>query len=279
MCMSLNSSLISDLVITLIGSFAGVYLAIVTSRRQEIRNNKDLLIHFSGILDDIVTSSRKQIKNVNDLSTRLKEKPLDFHLIGMIATLDFERVKSVDSNILYKTYNHYYRKSLDEFKKTFAYIDYLGIAIKDFFSRNEKHINFTHNDQIFVRDQIENLIYKIGMYVTDIKQSDSNYGSNPDYLFLAPFTDKLSEIARTSNNDLSIYESEILTPLNNTILHELNNREVREELFRIVKQSKNRLDSIRYNSIEFANSLIQDFDILEKAIKHLENISAKIKKT
>jgi hypothetical protein len=116
------------------------------------------------------------------------------------------------------------------------------------------------------------------MYVTDIQQNDSNYEDKPDYLFLTPFMERLSELTRNSNNDLSIYESEILTPLNNTILHKLNNLVIREELFHIVKQSKNRLDSIRYNSIEFANSLIQDFDIIEKAIKHIENISAKIKR-
>jgi hypothetical protein len=129
MCISLHSSFISDIIITLIGSFAGVYLAIIASRIQEIKNNKDLLIYFSGMLDDIVSSTKKQIENVKELSNNLKDKPLEFHLIGMIATLDFERVKSVDSNILYKTYNHHYKKSLDEFKKTFAYVDYLGLVL------------------------------------------------------------------------------------------------------------------------------------------------------
>lgn len=278
MCIYQYSSFLSDIVVTLIGSFFGVYLAIIVSRIQENRRNKDLLIHFSRMLDDIVSSTKKQKDNVVELSENLKKNPLDIHLIGLIATFDFERIKSVDSNLLYKTYNHTYKNSIDEFRKTFAYIDYLTIKTKEFNSSNEKHVNFTHKDQIFVRDQIEILIYKIGMYVSHIQQNDNNYSNNPDYIFLSPYMERLKELTRTTANNLSIFETEILSPLNNKLLHELENIEVREELFHIVKQSKNKLDSIRYNSIEFAKDLITDFDIIEKAVNHIDYISGKIKK-
>lgn len=277
MCFHLDSNFISNLIVTLIGSFTGVYLAIIASRIQEQRHNKILLLFFSKMMDSIVSHTKKQIENVKDLSIRLKEKPLEIHLIGMIATLEFERVKSIDSITLTKTYNHYFKKNPDEFNKALAYIDYLGIAIKEFFSRNEKHINFIHNDKIFVRDQIELLIYHIGMYVMEIEQNNNAFISDPDYKFLSPYMNRLSELTRNKNNDLSIYEDDILTPLNNTLLHDLTNRPTREQLFQIVKQAKNRLDGIRFNSIEFANSLVMDFEIIEKALKFLEMISIKIK--
>lgn len=276
MCFYLDSNFISNLIVTLIGSFAGVYLAIIASRIQEQRRNKTLLLFFSKMIDSIVSHTKKQIENVKDLSIRLKEKPLEIHLIGMIATLEFERVKSIDSITLNKTYDHYFKKNPEEFNKALAYIDYLGIAIKEFFSRNEKHINFIHNDKIFIRDQIELLIYHIGMYVMEIEQNNNAYISDPDYKFLSPYMNRLSELTRNKNNDLSIYEDDILTPLNNTLLHNLINRPTREHLFQIVKQAKNRLDGIRFNSIEFANSLVQDFEIIEKALKYLEMISIKI---
>jgi hypothetical protein len=268
---------VSDIIVTLIGSFAGVYLALLASRMQENKNNKDLLVHFSSLIDDIVSSTKKQMENVKDLSIKLIDKPLKIHLIGMVATLDYDRMKTFDSNTLYKTYNHYFKKSIDEFKRTFAYGDYLGIAMKDFISRNEKHISFKHNDQIFIRDNIEKLIYNIGMYITEIQETNPEYSSNSDFVYLSPFMKRLSELTKNEINDLSIYESDILTPLNNSILQNLSNRKIREKLFHIVKQSKNRLDGIRYNSLEFANSLTQDFDTLEIAVIHLERISKKIK--
>lgn len=271
------SGIISDLIVTLFGSFLGVYFALIADKKQENKRNKELLFHFSSLIDDIVSSTKKQIENVKKLSDEIIKHPLDIHLIGLIATLDFERIKSIDSNNLYKSYSRRYKKSLDEFKKTFAYLDYLSIQVKDYISRNEKHINFIHNDQIYVRDQLELLIYKIGMYVVQLQQNDKIYKSNPDYIFLSPYMEKLSELTKNSNNSLANYEFEILTPLNNSILHDLGNIEIREELFRIIKQSKNRIDNIRYNSLEHARSLIKDLNIVDKAIAHLDSISMKIK--
>src|ERR1035437_1505355 len=164
-----------DLVITLGGSFAGFYLALLASKKQEMKNNLDILLHFAGMIDNITDSTKKQLVYYENLSTEIIQKPLDIHLVGLVATQDFERIKLVDSNSLYKSFNYYYQNRLSDFQSTFAHLDYLSLVIKDLNTQNEKHISFIHKDQLYVRDGLDNLAHSIGLYLKRIQENNVNY--------------------------------------------------------------------------------------------------------
>jgi hypothetical protein len=277
MCNLISSTFASDLLVTLVGSFSGVYLAIIVARFQENRNNKKLLVYFSDLIDDIIRTINNQKQKITDLTKVIKEKPLDFHPIDYVASLDFERTKAIDSNNLLKTYTHFYKKDLKEIKNAIAYIDYLGLFMKDLFSRNEKHITYTHKDQLYIKDQIENLILRMGVYLTEIEQNEENFLHNLDYIYLSPYMKRLSELTKANPFDIQICETEILSPLNTTILHELKNNIVKEEFFQLIKRAKNRIDNILFNSFDFIESLTHDFETIDQAVKHLNKVSQKIK--
>ncbi len=274
-----NSGFLSDLVIALLGSFVGFYLALWASKKQEMKSNLDILLHFSGMIDNITDSTKRQLKHFENLSIEIKDKPLKIHLVGLIATQDFERIKLVDSNSLYKSFNYYYKNRLSDFKSTFSRLDLIALFVKDLVAQNEKHINFTFKDQLYVRDGLENLTHSIGLYLKRIQEHEPlHYSSNQDYMYLLPYMQLLIDLSKGGVNDLSLYEQNVLIPLHDSILYDLKDKIIGEQLFYIIKMTRNRLDSIKFNSIAFANSLSGAKTSIEKAIEKLDIMSTQIKK-
>lgn len=289
---AVNSSIYYDLLITFISAFLGFLAALMINRvidwkslkkekKEEKRNYYSHLRHLSQLLDSILTNYPKQAKNYLNLSIAVKEKPLEIELPNLRATYDLSRLKDLDSKILRDSYFHFFsntEKSIDNYGKLFANVDFLLMLFNDLIKQNENHRNFIHKDQLFVRDCIEEVSYRLGIRQKNIqKNNPENFQNIMEYQYLHEFGTIFIKTTKGSI-DFQIIREEYLQPLHDTILYEIKDVELADSIFVLVKKAISRLRNIEFNSLEFARDMEKVESRISNGVEFLTKLNEEIKK-
>jgi hypothetical protein len=273
-----NSALIYDLGITFISAFLGLLAALLVNRLiDKINTKKEAKIkekrflshlkYLSQLLDSILKSYPKQAENYKKLSVAIKEKPLETQLPMLQATYDLSRLKEMDSQELRDAYFHFIsgnEKCIENYRKLFANVDYLLMYFDDLMKQNENHRNFTHKDQLFVRDCVEEVALRLGIREKNIqKMNPKNFQKINEYQYLNKFSMIFIEKTKDILDFQVIYESYV-KPLHDTILYEISDDNFADSIFILLKKAISRLRNIEVNSKEFA----KDMETVESRIRN-----------
>lgn len=281
-----NSAFINDLGITFIGAFLGLLAALLVNRQIDKKNlkkefkNKEQrylshLKYLSQLLDSILKNYPKQAENYKKLSVSVNEKPFETQMPVLQATYDSSRLKDMDSTELRDAYFHFYsnnEESIENYRKLFANVDFLFMYFDDLMKQNENHRNFTHKDQLFVRDCVEEASLRLGFREKSIqKMNPNNFQKITEFQYLHKFSMIFTEITKNTLDFQVIYESYI-KPLHDTILYEILDDNFADPVFLLLKKAINRLRNIEFNSKEFA----KDMEIVESRIENSIEFLTKI---
>jgi len=284
-----NSALIYDLGITFISAFLGLLAALLVNRQIDKRNLKkevkikeqrflSHLKYLSQLLDSILKNYPKQAENYKKLSVAVKEKPLENQLPILQATYDLSRLKEMDSKELRDAYFHFFsgdEESIENYRKLFANTDFLLMYFDDLMKQNENHRNFTHKDQLFVRDCIEEAALRLGIREKNIqKMNPNNYQEINEFQYLNKFSIIFVEKTKNILDFQVIYESYI-KPLHDSILYEISDDNFADTIFILLKKAISRLRNIEINSKEFA----KDMETVESKIGNSIEFLTKINDT
>jgi hypothetical protein len=197
----------------------------------------------------------------------IKEKPLETQLPMLQATYDLSRLKEMDSQELRDAYFHFIsgnEKCIENYRKLFANVDYLLMYFDDLMKQNENHRNFTHKDQLFVRDCVEEVALRLGIREKNIqKMNPKNFQKINEYQYLNKFSMIFIEKTKDILDFQVIYESYI-KPLHDTILYEISDDNFADSIFILLKKAISRLRNIEVNSKEFA----KDMETVESRIRN-----------
>lgn len=287
-----NSGILYDLLITFISAFLGFLAALMINRlidwkslkkekKKEERDYKSHLRYLSQLLDSILKNYPKQATNYLNLSIAVKEKPLEIELPDLRATYDLSRLKDMDSKMLRDAYFHFFsntEKSIENYRKVFANVDFLLMLFNDLIKQNENHRNFTHKDQLFVRDCFEEASYRLGLKQKNIqKENPDNFQYIQEYQYLHKFSATFIQITKDSI-DFQTIRDKYLQPLHDSILYEIQDNEFADSIFILVKKAISRLRNIEFNSLEFARDMEQVESRIKEAIEFLTKTNEELKK-
>ncbi|WP_346859439.1 hypothetical protein [uncultured Draconibacterium sp.] len=286
-----NSNLFYDLSITFISAFLGLLAALLVNRlidtkkqkkeaKYELQKNISHLNYLSELLDSIIKNYPQQALNYKKLSELVKENPLEAHLADLRATYDLARLKDMDSYELRDAYFNLSsrdKNSLDKYRKIFANADFLLMYFDDLLQQNENHRNFTHKDQLFVRDCVEEISNRLGLKEKNIqKENPQNFQEITEYQYLHKFSLIFIELSQ-SIVDFKTWKEKYLRPLHDSILYELSDIDLADSIFSIIKRAVGRLRNIEFNSIEFANDMENVESKINNSIDILEKINNELK--
>ncbi|TDN97734.1 hypothetical protein [Sunxiuqinia elliptica] len=286
-----NSALIYDLSITFISAFLGLLAALLVNRlidrknRKKENKNKEQrylshLKYLSQLLDSIIENYPKQAENYKKLSDAVKEKPLETQLPVLRATYDLSRLKDMDSSELRNAYFYFIsgnEENIERYKKLFANADFLLMYFNDLMRQNENHRNFTHKDQLFVRDCTEEAALRLGIREKNIqKYNPDNFQEIPEFQYLHKFSVIFIE---TTNNllDFQVLYQNYLKPLHDTVLDKISDNNFSDEIFILLKKAISRLRNIEINSQEFAKDMEKVEPKIKNSIEFLTELNDTLK--
>lgn len=284
-------SIIIELLISFFGAFLGFLFALYLNRKAEkkikkkelekvTQNYLDHLNHLSITLDAITKIYPKQLDKILEHADNVKKSPFQILSPEIQATYDLERLKNLNTDMIFNAYRYFFNDSddLKEYTKLFANADYLYRIFQDFENQNEKHQSFIHKDQLFIRECLENISFHIGFFVKKLQLNHpETYTNLSDYICLFPYDRRLAEIT-SKELDFRKLMDEFIAPLSITILEKIQDYDFVFSVFPDVKKALNRLISIEANSIRFAELYIEDKDSISAALETLSNINLKLKK-
>lgn len=286
-----NSAFINDLAIAFIGAFLGLLAALWVNRQIDKRNLKKEVKHqeqrylshlkyLSQLLDSILKNYPKQAENYKKLSVAVIEKPLETQMPVLQATYDLSRLKDMDSSELRDAYFHFHsgnEDSIENYRKLFANADFLLMYFDDLMKQNENHRNFTHKDQLFVRDCIEEASLRLGIREKNIqKMNPNNFQEIHEFQYLHKFSIVFAEITINMLEFQVIYESYV-KPLYDSILFEISDNDFADTIFILLKKAINRLRNIEINSKEFAKDMETVESRIGVSIEFLTKINIALK--
>ena len=286
-----HSKFFYDILITFISAFLGFFVALMINRmldrksvkKEKRKEEKDFLSHLrylSQLLDSILKNYPKQAENYKELSLVVKEKPLEINLPNLRATYDLSRLKEMDSKALRDAYFHYFSNtetSIENYRKVFANVDFLLMYFNNLIKQNENHRNFTHKDQLFVRDCFEEASYRLGLKQKNIQKGNpDNFQNIQEYKYLHKFGLLFAQLTKDSIDFQNIRDN-YLQPLNDSILYEIKDDEFADSIFVLIKKALSRLRNIEFNSLEFARDMEQVESRIKDAIEFLIKINKEIR--
>ncbi len=283
-CVLIDGEFWINVLIAFIGAFFGFLSAIGVNKLFEKRNkrklktekenqDKERLSFLLIILKSIITTTGKQVKHYTNWSNTLKKNPLQSCMPVIISSFDLHRLKNLDAIELFDAYNSIIKDSankISNYKSMFNHGDYLLRLFTDLEIRNERHRNFHHRDELFVRDCIEEIFIKIGLRSKNLQvKYRDQVNLNPEFKYLNSFELIYKSLPKNTDN-LIRYRDEYLLPLNYTLLQEVDDINFADELYIIVKRALSRLRNIEFNSTIFAEEITSLNNEIQQSIKYLD---------
>lgn len=282
----------TNVLIAFIGAFFGLLSAlwvnrIFENRGKEAENSKknaqdiDRVKYLGIILKSTCKTAKKQIEHYADLAKMITENPLQTYMPIQVATYDAWRLKNLDSIELFDSFINifpYLENNTKEYKTIFGHGDFIFEKLNDAKKQNERHKNFQHKDELFVRDCIEEIYTRIGLRTKNLEVIyKEKVNEIHEFNYLRNFENIYKSVSE-GFADFKKIRDEYFIPLHNTILHNIDDLNFADSLFTIVKKALNRLQNIEFNAIEFAKNMEALEYETKEAVDYLNEQTQRIEK-
>lgn len=274
----------------LIGAFLAFIIAIYIDRRQRKHEREEdykkvvslyneRLKHFTTLIDNVILIAEKQSKEYFDLSNKLVKNPYEQNLIDITLTNDIQRIKHLDDQKIFDAYTNALTSNKDmveNYTKLFHQIDFLDFKLTQIFDMHAKHINFTFNDQCYVRDIIDDLVAILTTIAVEIEDKlPEDYTNDKIYLFV---TDLLSKNSKNCNLGFACFKREFIVPLRDNCREKFSfNKGWANLVFDKTKRAITRLEQIKVNSLDHSKKCRILKNEIEPTILKLKESNDEIK--
>lgn len=280
-----SGSFWTNVLIAFIGAFFGLLFALYVNRLFEKRGDKrqkklkesldiERIRYLGIILKSTVKTANEQVRHYFDLAILVKKNPLETQMPIQLASYDIWRLRNLDSIELFDSYCNFFKNEenkIKNYKNIFGHGDYIFEELGEAKMQNERHRNFQHKDELFVRDCIEEIYTRIGLRS---KNFQVIYGDKvyeiPEFNYLRHFENVYSSISK-GVADFTKIRDEYFKPLHDSILKNIQDLAFADNLFTIVKKALSRLQNIEFNALEFAKDMENLETKTKKAIEFLDN--------
>jgi hypothetical protein len=285
-----ESSLLRDLIVTLIGTFIGFlgafYLVNISVRKnigiekdKKRKENKDILSYFSLLIDSALKSTQKQLDHFEALAQSIKQDPIEINILPIIASTDVKRLQKIDPNKIFISYNELIpdgEDKLKNFKNIYSSIDYISMRIDQAFNSNEKHIGFHHKDQLYIKEKIEELGDVMLNEIKKIENKLPNFQDDPDYKYLISTHQFYLDMFQKEIT-LTDWEEKFIIPFGKELSKNHSNKLFFYSLFDYVHKTIIRFNHIKYNSAVFSNELFDIRKEMDEPLSVLDQNNGMIK--
>lgn len=279
-----GSSFGINVLITFIGAFFGLLFALLVNRIFENRGKKnaenkknaqdnDRINYLGIILKSTCKTAKEQVKHYHDLAEKVKENALQAYMPVQLATYDVWRLRNLDSIELFDSFISVFSNSENktkEYKNIFGHGDFIFEKLNEAKKQNERHRNFQHKDELFVRDCIEEIYTWIGLRAKNFQVIHKEKVTEiPEFNYLRKFEEIYKSVS-VGVADFTRIREEYFKPLHDSILDNIEEISFADSLFTIVKKALSRLQNIEFNALEFAKDMESLETETKEAIEYLE---------
>lgn len=280
-----TSSWWEGLIATLIGTFVGAGLGFLGALRLQKNQEKNIVYNklnmFSILTDDVLSVVRKEIDEFKNLIEKIKKEPYEYHLPKKFASSDLERIHYLLKSEIFSPLAFILgSQSNDYYKNCRKAIDFIYLTSNLLTDMNKKHIDFTYNDQCFIRDSVDDIMNIIIKRIELIRTTYSEFENDNEYVYLLGLDSTLKRLRKESeeknNSNLEGYKVHFLEEILKNGLSIIEQK----DLFEIIAKAKpalNRLEKIKINSLQFSEDCESYCNQINDQLPQLETFNETLK--
>jgi len=271
---------------TAIGFSGAYYLTRLTAKKQKEKEKqqkndlyKDRLTYMTQLIETCIDIIKRQIDKYEELAKEINEAPTEQHFLKLIASNDLQRLQSMDTEEVFHAYHLIIPESIDkilDYTNIYSSIDYLYLSIKQTIDSVDKHVNYVHRDQMYIKEKIENLDIEVIKWIKQIEvDRPADFNELAEYNFLILYHNKYQSLIKETALIAKI-ESDFLLPFGNELRQHYDKSPFFSELNSLITQSAIKFNHVRLNSTAFSSVLVELRKELSESIEKLEKINTKI---
>lgn len=276
-------SLLITIIGTLLGFWGAFYLSKWTDRKQtnkekqqKIDSYKDRLRYLSQLIEASLKILNDQLDCFEELAKDLSQDTTEQHLLKIVASNDLQRLQNMDTEEVFHAYHLIIPENKDkikDYKNIYGCIDFLYLRLKQAIDSTDKHVNFTHRDQMYIKETIEHLSNVIYAKIKDLEKNGLKDSSN--YTFLVrnhkEYMKLIEDKAKIGN-----YETEFLLPFGNELRQKYQLTDFFNEFNDLTGKAVVRFNHIKENATIFAAELRDLRKEMKNSIDTLTKINEKL---
>ena len=263
---------LTDLIITILGSFLAFFVALFIHRKQvrlaaerkETETIKEYIYrlrYFSLSVAKVIESVEEQVDNYATLARRMKMNPHDTHLVKLLAFNDFRRISQMDSQEIFKSYLHLSGEndtSIHQYHKIYRSLDFIEAALNQQMSSLEKNHQFVHADQTRVKDLINGLSDDIASVLFQLAREygDKEFSVDPAVKVLEDYLSKYMDLVKRKAF-IYDFELEFSKPFREIMIKSFKAYNFTDYLVDKSRKAAVILEHIKFNSLEFTKQVEQ----------------------
>lgn len=279
-----------NLLVTVLGTTLGFlgafYLTKLTDKKQQKKETqqkfdlyKDRLTYMTQLIETCIDIIKRQIEKFEKFATEIDKTPTEQHLLELLASNDLQRLQTMDTEEAFHAYHLIIPESHDkisDYKDIYSSIDFLYLRLKQAIDSADKHVNFIHRDQLYIKEKIENLSIEVIKWLKQIEVDRPNdFAEISEYKFLILYHNKYQVLIK-SRALISAIETDFLIPFRDELRIHYNQTPFFHELNLLMTQTSIKFDHIRINSQAFSSDIAGLRKELSKSLEKLEKINTKI---
>jgi hypothetical protein len=255
-------SLLVTFIGTLLGFLGAFYLSKWTERKQinkekqqKISSYKDRLHYLSQLIETSLKILNDQLDNFEDLAKDLIQDPIEQHLLKIVASNDLLRLQNMDTEEVFHAYHLIMPENDDkikDYKNIYGSIDFLYLRLKQALDSTDKNVNFTHRDQMYIKDTVEHLSNEIYAWIKDLEKR--SLMDSPEYIFLVKshkeYMKLIEDKAKIGN-----FETDFLIPFGTELRQSFPKTDFFNEFNDLTSKAIIRFNHIKENATVFAAEL------------------------
>ena len=192
------SSILTDLLVTIIGGIIGFGTAIWFYYKQNQRDKakeveaidsefKDTLKYIKLLIDGVVTTIEQQDKKSIEFGEKVKLNPVEVEHLMIIASQDIDRLHSIDSSKVFLTFRHRFSGEgswLKDFQTLYGHLDFVQGHLKEIVSVFKNYQKGTYDQLMRFKAIVDNLPDVMSDMGLEIKRTVADYKKDERFIFL-----------------------------------------------------------------------------------------------
>lgn len=284
-------AILLNLIATFLGAFLGFLFALwINNHNNKKSTIKELhfkkqqyynrVLYLSLYLDAIKKYSIEQLSEMIKHSENIKSSPLKYCEPAVIASNELELLKNMNSSELFQSYMYFFLRSDEEgknYNKLFLNIDYLGRIYSDYEKMNFRHQEFLYKETKEVLGCLSGILLKIALHeVKLMKLNKIEFQHSPEIIYFQHFKNIAIEM-NGKELDFEKANNLIFLPLLNTLIDNVDDETLINEIFTLAKRGTDILKITKANAIRFAEACISDKSEISIAIDIIDNFNKNLK--
>lgn len=275
----------TSLIVTLIGTFVGFFLALYADRKLANKNAKQQktsqILYLKSILKSLENIIPMQLVKFNEFADTIRKSPLEIHQPEILVTFDVLRLRNLDSVETQEAYFHFFSNSEDpykDYKNLFAHGDFLFRRLELFEQQVTKDTTDKQSEQILIRDLMEETSLLLANRGELLMQYPTRNLPMQEEL---DFITNLNESYGIIISKMIVFQEVkdlFIAPLMAKSLSIIKDVDLSQKIFGLTRKANNLIKTIEGNSLLFADEIKNIEKELGPSLNNIKTLLAKLDK-